>query len=107
MIPLVADKEDHNTALAVKISHMINAGNDHLVGVLLTQAEASIANDRQLEAFKSLLRRELYNAAKDNVSYVHQIVKRAEVISFREHPTLDEQLLAPTYDSMDFSNKTH
>lgn len=105
MIPQVADKEDHNTALAVKISQMLNSGNAQLVGVLLTHAEASIANDRQLEAFKSLLRRELYNAAKDYVSYVHQIVKRANVTEFREHPTLDEQLLAPTYDSMDFGDK--
>ena len=99
------EPETPGKALAVKISQILNSGNDHLVGVLLTHAEASIANDRQLEAFKSLLRRELYNAAKDNVTYVHQIIDRANVESFRALPTLDEQLLAPTHDSMDFSSK--
>lgn len=91
--------------LAVKLSEMNNASNQHLVGVLLTQAEAFIENDRQLKAYKQLLQRELYNSARDRVSLIHSIVGRAEVSSFREHPTLEEQTEQPTPDSFVFDNE--
>lgn len=86
--------------LAVKLSEMSNANNDHLVGVLLTQAEAFIQNERQLKAYKSLLQRELYNHARDRVQLIHSIVRRAEVEKFREHPTLEEQVLQPPPESV-------
>jgi hypothetical protein len=91
--------------LAVKLSEMNNANNQHLVGVLLTQAEAFVADDRQLKAYKQLLQRELYNGARDRVSLIHSIVGRAEVTSFREYPTLDEQTRQPNHDSFVFDNE--
>jgi hypothetical protein len=89
--------------LAVKLSEMSNANNQHLVGVLLTQAEAFIQNDRQLKAYKTLLQRELYNHARDRVTLTHSIVGRADVKGFREWPTLDEQALQPAHDTVDIS----
>lgn len=88
--------------LAVKLSEMSNANNQHLVGVLLTQAEAFILNDRQLKAYKQLLQRELYNHARQRVTLTHSIVGRAEVSDFREYPTLEEQAMQPEPESFEF-----
>jgi hypothetical protein len=88
--------------LAVKLSEMSNANNQHLVGVLLTQAEAFITNDRQLKAYKQLIQRELYNHARQRVELIHSIVGRAEVNAFREYPTLEEQALQPAPESFEF-----
>ena len=91
--------------LALKLSEMSNANNQHLVGVLLTQAEAFITNDRQLKAYKQLLQRELYNHARQHVLLTHSIVGRANVVHFREHPTLQEQADQPEPDSFMFENE--
>lgn len=91
--------------LAVKLSEMSNENNQHLVGVLLTQAEAFISNDRQLKAYKQLLQRELYNHARNRVLYIHSIVNRADVKTFRDHPTLEEQSEMPDPESFVFSNE--
>jgi hypothetical protein len=97
--------ETPGVSLAVKLSRMNNASNDHLVGVLCTLIEASAAYAEAAEALKSLVRRELYNSARDRVSLIHSIVSRAEVKSFREHPTLEEQTLQPALDSYSFEKE--
>ncbi len=91
--------------LAVSLSEMSNADNQHLVGVLLTQAEAFIQNDRQLKAYKQLIQRELYNHARNRVTLIHSIVGRAEVNSFREHPTFEEAMQQPQPESFQFENE--
>lgn len=85
--------------LEVKLSEMNNASNSHLVGVLCTLVEATSTNQGQNDALKSLIRRELYNSARDRVQLIHSIVGRANVVHFREHPTLEEQSRQPTPDS--------
>lgn len=97
--------ETPGVSLAVKLSAMSNANNDHLVGVICTIVEASVADKAQAKAFKDLLRRELYNSARDRVSLIHSIVGRAEVESFREFPTFEEQATQPHPDSYDFTNR--
>ena len=91
--------------LAVKLSEMNNANNQHLVGVLCTLIEASAINENQLKALKDLVRRELYNSARDRVELIHSIVNRAKVESFREHPTLEEQSLQPRMDGYVFEGE--
>ena len=97
--------ETPGKSLAVKISEMNNASNDHLVGVLCTVIEASIADKDQAKAIKDLVRRELYNSARDRVQLIHSIVGRAEVTKFREWPSLEEQVKQPAPDSYQFSNE--
>lgn len=89
--------------LAVKLSEMNNASNDHLVGVLCTIVEAALGTGEASKPFKDLVRRELYNSARDRVKLIHSIVGRAQVSSFREHPTLEEQTLQPAPDSYSFN----
>lgn len=91
--------------LAVKLSEMNNANNQHLVGVLCTLVEASLGETHQAKALKDMVRRELYNTARDRVSLIHSIVGRAKVTNFREHPTLEEQSLQPSPDSYAFENE--
>lgn len=91
--------------LAVRLSEMNNANNDHLVGVLCTLVEASFSDKEQAKAIKDLVRRELYNSARDRVSLIHSIVGRADVKSFRDHPTLEEQTMQPRPDSYSFEVK--
>lgn len=88
--------------LAVKLSEMNNANNDHLVGVLCTLIEASFSYAEQAKAIKDLARRELYNSARDRVALIHSIVRRADVKSFRAFPTLEEQTKQPAPDSYSF-----
>jgi hypothetical protein len=89
--------------LAVKLSEMNNANNQHLVGVLCTLIEASLGETSQAKALKDMVRRELYNTARDRVELIHSIVGRANVVHFREHPTLKEQSKQPSPDRYVFS----
>jgi hypothetical protein len=95
----VPTPDSAGTQLAVKLSEMSNANNDHLVGVLCTLVEASFSYAEQSKAIKDLVRRELYNSARDRVLLIHSIVGRAEVESFRKHSTLEEQTKQPAPDS--------
>lgn len=91
--------------LAVKLSEMNNSNNDHLVGVLCTLIEASLGATEQAKALKDMVRRELYNTARDRVQLIHSIVGRANIKEFREYPTLDEQASQPHPDSYVFPNE--
>jgi len=106
--PIIANAPDSASPklkLAVKLSEMSNANNQHLVGVLCTLIEASAINENQLKALKDLVRRELYNSARDRVELIHSIVNRAKVESFRQHPTLEEQSLQPHMDTYVFDGE--
>ena len=97
--------ETPGKSLAVTLSAMNNANNNHLVGVLCTLIEASLGTTEQAKALKDMVRRELYNTARDRVDYIHSIVGRADVKSFREFATLEEQIEQPRPDSYVFSNE--
>ena len=97
--------ETPGKSLAIKLSAMNNSNNDHLVGVLCTLIEASLGATEQAKALKDMVRRELYNTARDRVGYIHSIVGRADVKGFREFATLEEQMSQPMPDSYVFSNE--
>ncbi len=82
---------------------MNNSSNNHQVGVLCTLVEAALGETEQAKALKDMIRRELYNTARDRVQLIHSIVGRAEVTEFREWPSLEEQTLQPSPDSYVFS----
>ena len=94
----VPDLGTPDQVLAITISEMNNNKTSHLIGVLLTIIDASIPNSEQLQSMKSLIRRELYNDQHERVSAIHSIVSRADVVSFRKHPTLDEQYGTAPFD---------